>query len=243
MCYYVSSKISGKEIFQLEHDFIVNWNEEDGIGEYFVASGFGHPKLPVITNKSEFKRFSWGLIPTWVKDVETAKKLSINTLNAVGETLTEKPSYRGAVKAGNFCIIPVNGFYEWHTHSNGNKYPFFIYPKQDSLFLMAGLYDEWTNPSLNEKQRTFTIVTTEANERMKWIHNSKMRMPAILTTEEAKLWLSNDIAFSEKQKLLNPFEVELMADHSISKLITSRKENPNTEAVVQPFDYPELMAS
>jgi hypothetical protein len=31
-----------------------------------------------------------------------------------------------------------------------------------------------------------------------------------------------------------------MSDHPISKLITSRKENPNCEAVMQPFVYEEL---
>ena len=100
--------------------------------------------------------------------------------------------------------------------------------------------EQWTNKAANEVFNTFTVVTTEANGRMEWIHNSKKRMPTILTTEEAKMWLDNGISFNEKKKLIRPFDESLMADHPISKLITSRKENPNSDAVMQPFEYPEL---
>ena len=242
MCYYVSSKLSGIEIKKLENDFAMKLEEEER-EDYFAVSGFSHPNLPVLTSEGKFKKYRWGLIPSWVKDWDTAKKLSIQTLNAIGSTLDEKPSFRGSIKAGRFCVVPINGFYEWHHHPNKEKYPHFIYPKDKSLFLLAGIYEQWTNKPANEVFDTFTVVTTEANGRMEWIHNSKKRMPTILTTEEAKMWLDNGISFNEKKKLIHPFDESLMVDHTISKLITSRKENPNTDAVMQPFEYPELIGS
>ena len=90
---------------------------------------------------------------------------------------------------------------------------------------------------------TFTIITTRANDRMEWLHNSKKRMPAILDLSDAKVWLDKGISYDEKKKLLEPFDSNLMADHSISKLITSRKENPNSTRVIEPFEYPELALS
>ena len=52
--------------------------------------------LPIITNdepeQASFHR--WGLIPLWAKDERIGNKL----INARAETLTEKPSYRAAVK-------------------------------------------------------------------------------------------------------------------------------------------------
>ncbi len=54
------------------------------------------------------------------------------------------------------------------------------------------------------------------------------------------MWLDTSVPFSSKKQLLDPYDAALMADHPISKLITSRKENPNCEAVMQPFGHNEL---
>jgi len=239
MCYYVSAKMSRAEIFQLEQDFAAHWEDED-FQPYYVVSGFAHPKLPVITAEKRFKLYRWGLIPAWVKDWQSAVKLRTQTLNAIGETIDSKPSFRAAVNSGRFCVVPVNGFYEWHHHSNDQKYPHFIYSKNRTMFFLAGLYERWINRALEEVHDTFTIITTPANQRMEWIHNSKKRMPAILTYQSAKSWLDEGLPYSEKKKLLAPYDDELMADHTIGKLITSRKENSNTAAVMEPFVYPEL---
>jgi putative SOS response-associated peptidase YedK len=239
MCYYVASKLSKVEIAELETEF--NTQLQEKIEEdHYVTSGFSHAKLPVLTAEGKFQRFRWGLIPAWTKNWEDARKWRTQTLNAIGETIEEKPSFRGAVKAGRFCVVPVNGFYEWHHHTNGEKYPHFIYPKTSSVFLLAGLYEQWTNAAIDEVHNTFTIITTNANARMEWIHNSKKRMPAILSVEEAKRWLDTSIPFAEKKLLLDPYDVSEMNDHTISKLITSRKENPNCAEVMQPFEYEEL---
>lgn len=241
MCYYVASKLSGEEIYQLEHDFVVNWEESEYEG-YYAVSGFAHPRLPVITADKHFKLMTWGLIPVWVKDWSAATQLRIQTLNAQSETVDSKPSFRTAVKNSRFCIIPINGFFEWHTHENKNKYPFFIYPKQDKLFYAAGLHEQWTNPADGQQHETFTMLTTPANERMSYIHNTKKRMPAFLGLDAAKTWLDKDIAWAVKKTLLQPMSADLILDHTISKLITSRKENPNQAAVVDQFSYPELNA-
>jgi putative SOS response-associated peptidase YedK len=240
MCYSAASHLSAKEIYQLEHDFVTKWEEEDFNDAYFAVSGFAHPRLPVITSEGKFKALRWGLIPAWVKDWENARKLRVQTLNAQGETIGSKPSFRGAVKDSRFCVVPVNGYYEWHHHANGQKYPFFIYPKQEPYFLFGGLYEQWINRELGEVHHTFTVVTTPANERMEKIHNSKKRMPLILTTEQAKLWLDRELPFNEKKKLITSYDPALMLDHSIGKLITSRKEDPNQPAVIEKVEYPEL---
>ena len=241
MCYYVASKLSNAEIVRIEHDFNTKL-EETEVKEYFVASGFSNPKLPIVTAEGRFKNYSWGLIPHWAKDLDAAKKSRIQCLNSISEEASGKPSFRDSIKNGQFCIVPVNGFFEWH-HINNEKYPHFIYPKNDSIFLMAGLFNQWTNKAVGDVHDTFTIMTTPANERMEWIHNSKKRMPAILNLNNAKIWLDKGISYEQKKKLLEPFDSELMADHPISKLITSRKENPNSQKVLERLDYPELALS
>lgn len=238
MCYYVASKLSAKEIYSIEHDFVLKWEEEER-NDYYAVSGFAHPKLPVITSEKRFRNYRWGLIPPWTKDWEDAKKRRVQCLNCIGEEMEGKPSFQGAVKARQFCVVPVNGFYEWH-HKGTEKYPHFIYPKDKSLFYLAGIYQQWTNKPIDEAHDTFSVVTVAANERMEWIHNSKKRMPNILTANEAQIWLDPGVSFTEKKKLIDPFDMGLMADHPVSKLITSRKENPNQPEVMQPFEYADL---
>ena len=78
------------------------------------------PSQPVLAipndgkNKADF--FVWGLIPSWAKDPAIGNRL----INARGETLAEKPSFRGGYKYKR-CLILANGFYEWKTHTLSPK--------------------------------------------------------------------------------------------------------------------------
>lgn len=187
MCYYVASSFSVEDIIQLEHDFVLQWAETESSVNYCV-SGFSHPELPVATAE-KFLKMKWGLIPHWIPGKEQANKIKIQTLNAQAEGISSKPSFRSAFKSQQCCIVPINGFFEWHHHSNGQKYPFFIYPKSGRYFFVAGLYDSWQDPESAKPIQTFSIITTPANSRMAWIHNSKKRMPAILPLTQARQWL------------------------------------------------------
>jgi putative SOS response-associated peptidase YedK len=57
------------------------------------------------------------------------------------------------------------------------------------LFAIAGLWSQWEDTSNGEIIFSYTMVTTEANELMAKIHNTKKRMPLILTPENEKAWL------------------------------------------------------
>ncbi|GJG84846.1 hypothetical protein tb265_00270 [Gemmatimonadetes bacterium T265] len=48
----------------------------------------------------------WGLIPPWAKD----RKIGNSLANARAETLAEKPSFRGAWKAGRRCLVLADAF-------------------------------------------------------------------------------------------------------------------------------------
>ena len=92
--------------------------------------------------------------------------------------------------------------------------------KNDELFSFAGLYDTWVDKSSGEEIKTFTIITTEANELVKPIHD---RMPVILTAEAEELWLN------EQEKdvidLLKPYDADKMKAFPISNLINSPTNN------------------
>jgi putative SOS response-associated peptidase YedK len=86
----------------------------------------------------------------------------------------------------------------------------------EPVLALAGLYDQWVNPTNGEILNTFTIVTTRANPMLEIIHNLKKRMPVILTDEAQKLWLDTK-SDPSICGLFEPFPEEKM----FSKMLTS----------------------
>src|SRR5438067_1941610 len=78
---------------------------------FYHVSGFAHPKLMVFTNEKpmEPQFYVWGLIPCWTKTEKDAKKIWNQTLNARGETIFEKPAFRGSAKSKR-CLVYLDAF-------------------------------------------------------------------------------------------------------------------------------------
>lgn len=211
------------------------------------SSGFSHPELLIYTNRSPAypEVASWGLVPHWVRDEAQMKKHWNNTLNARGETIFEKPSFRTAAK-NNRCIVYVDGFYEHH-HYNGKTYPFFVYRKDNQPLALAGLWSEWENPTTGGILNTFTLVTTIGNTMMAKIHNNpklkEPRMPLILPTALEHNWLhpfegEDDIKHIED--LMKEYPQDELTAHTVARL--RGKEYPgNVEKISQKVVYDELL--
>lgn len=247
MCYYVASKITDEQIVQLEHDFVLKWEEEERT-DYYLAAPHNYPNLPVLTSEKRFRLLRWPMIPHYARNWTDAVKYRGACKNAVSATVDSLKSYKPLIENENYCVIPVNGFFEWH-HGKTEKYPHYIYPSNHELLYFAGIYTTWTNTALNEKHDGFSILTTDPNERMRWLHNSPdapngPRMPAILSLENARLWLDRSIKFEDKKHILVPAPTSVLKDHPISKLITTRVKgvNPNVPAVQEPFQYADVEA-
>lgn len=148
-------------------------------------NGFAHPQTPIITaDDSQYITMgTWGLLPHWAKD----KSFQKNTLNARIETLEQLPSFKDAI--ANRCLIPATCFYEWR-HEETLKKPYRITSTEDEIFSFAGIYSDWINPTTGNTQRTYSIITTEANTCMQFIHNTKKRMPVILQRKDENSWLT-----------------------------------------------------
>ncbi|MDR9457312.1 MAG: SOS response-associated peptidase family protein [Salegentibacter sp.] len=69
------------------------------------------------------------------------------------------------------------------------------------------MYSSWTNPETNELVNSYSILTTEANDLMSEIHNSKKRVPVVLKKEDRQTWLSG----REISVFVFPHEVKLNA--------------------------------
>jgi putative SOS response-associated peptidase YedK len=123
--------------------------------------------------------FRWGLIPSWAKDPSIGKRM----FNARAETVAVKPSFREAFKKRR-CLIVADGFYEWQKMETGKK-PFHFSLRSAEPFGFAGLYETWMSPE-NKSVKTCTIITTDANDMLKPIHD---RMPVIVPKDKEALWI------------------------------------------------------
>lgn len=85
-------------------------------------------------------------------------------------------------------------FYEWKwldtKGKNKEKYQIKL-DIGNKPFALGGIYSLWTDPETNNQLKTVSIVTTQANELMSEIHNTKNRMPLILTKDFERKWLDH----------------------------------------------------
>ncbi len=206
---------------------------QDAFSEYTFPARFSPrfniaPSQPVlaIPNDGMYKAdfFVWGLIPMWAKNPSIGSRL----INARGETIAEKPSFRGSLKYKR-CLILADGFYEWKTIA-GRKTttPYFIHMKDRRPFAFAGLWDSWSGPD-GSQIRTCTIITTGPNELMSLIHN---RMPVILHPRDHAKWLDETPQTPDRLiPLIKPFPAEAMDAYPVSSLV-NKPVNDSPELVV-----------
>lgn len=198
------------------------------------------PVLAVISDENGRRAgyLRWGLIPSWAKDPSIGSRM----INARGETVAAKPSFRTALRRRR-CLIPADGFYEWQTR-NGRKQPIRFVARNGGVFAFAGLWETWRAPSpspgvdsahpgnsgagtppADEVIHTCTIITTDANEFVRPVHH---RMPVILSPEDYDLWLDRDIDDPEAVlPLLKGAPEDALQMYEVSVFVNSaRNESP-----------------
>jgi putative SOS response-associated peptidase YedK len=239
VCYFSSISVSFKII---EDRFGVRFIQSESFQPAYSVCGFSFPALPVIStaDTEHIVSFYWGLIPFWVKDIETASDIREKTLNARAETLFEKPAFRNSI-ANKRCLVIANGFFEWR-HENKKTYPYYIRLKDQSPFALAGIWDSWTNPQTQEIVKSFSIITTQANSLLSKIHNTQKRMPVILKREIERLWIQANLNQESIQSMLQPYNSVEMEAFPVSKQVRLAGFNTTDPEVRRKQDYPNLSA-
>ncbi len=175
--------------------------------------------VPVVLYSAKKQRqlqmMRWGLIPSWAKDPNIASRL----INARSETVSEKPSFRAAFRHRR-CLVIADGFYEWQRQER-KKQPYYFQLQNKQPFGFAGLWEHWQT-SDGEEINTCTILTTEANELMRPIHD---RMPVILNSQDYGLWLNPAAQVTELQGLLRPYSSQAMNSYPVSTLVNKPTNN------------------
>jgi putative SOS response-associated peptidase YedK len=168
-------------------DWVARWMEQlvtvtGGTSRYNIAPGTEVPVFLAVDGEPAARMLRWGLVPSWSKD----PKIAYHTINARSETVAEKPAFRGAWRAGQRCIVPASGWYEWQAR-DGGKQPWFISAADEGNPLgFAGLWDHWRTPD-GTILLSCTILTVPAAESIAALHD---RQPLVLDPADWPVWLA-----------------------------------------------------
>ena len=169
--------------------------------------------------------YRWGLIPHWAESAKVASRM----FNARAETLGRSPAFADALRRKR-CLVPVDGFYEWHRTASGRQ-PYTIGRDDGSPLVLAGLWSGWRDPALDQVVRTFTIVTTRPNDQLGWLHD---RMPVVVPEARWTTWLDPSADPGELRALLEPTDEIDLRVVPVSDLVNNvRNDGP---ALVEPIE-------
>jgi len=156
----------------------------------------------------------WGLVPPWAKRPAHANRM----FNARAEGVADSPAFRAAFRWRR-CLVPADGFYEWRA-LGGRRQPYLVrLASGGAPFAMAGLWEQWRPPA-GDAIATFTIVTTDANEQMRALHE---RMPVLVAPADYDEWLSSP----NPSALLGPWQGAALAIVPVSTRVNNvRNDDP-----------------
>ena len=174
----------------------------------------------------ELRVVRWGLVPSWAKDPSGGGRL----INARAETVAVKPAFRRAF-AKRRCILPADGYYEWHAvrqDGKQRKQPYYIYRKDGGALAFAGIYELWRDEALPADHElawlwTAAIITTQATDDVGQIHD---RMPMVIAPQAWADWL--DPASSDPGRLqatMLPAMAGGLTSHPVSTAVNSVRNN------------------
>lgn len=201
----------------------MHWLE---LSSYNIAPGRDVPVIRMAAGAAangerEGVMMRWGLIPPFLKGASP----KYSTINARIETMETSPAYRDPWRNGQRCIVPADGFYEWHQPVGRPKQPWFIGLANKEVIPFAALWDR-SKRADGVVIESFTIVTLPANDFMAKIDNEEKRMPAILRLDDVETWLTG--TSEQARAVLTQYPGELLRAFKVSGRVNSPKNDDAT---------------
>lgn len=171
-------------------------------------------------------QMEWGFIPNYLNTREEVDRMRKGYKDANGKYVPGQPqlnaksenlfvSERSGRRSMFYdaaknrrCLVLSSGYFDWrHVYRTNkktgeklktpDKYPYYVSLREHEYFYMAAIWNPWTDKETGEMANTVALVTAVANPLMKQVHNSKERMPTILSDELAWRWISEDLSEQE----------------------------------------------
>src|SRR5262249_55221135 len=130
-----------------------------------------------------------------------------------------KPMFRSAFKKRR-CLVLADGYFEWKAIGK-QKQPYFYQVDGGKPFAFGGLWETWHGEG--DPLDTCAILTTDANDLAKEVHNPKA---VILTAEQAFAWIDPEITDGAAlEKMLKPYPPDQMTCVAVDPLVNNVKNN------------------
>lgn len=91
-------------------------------------------------------------------------------------------------------------------------------------------YFEWRHEE-SRQHATFSIITTATNSLTDYIHNTKHRMPAILSPEDEEQWLNPELSRENIEYFFKPYSSDEMGAYPIGNDFI--KKMPTDKSILQ----------
>ncbi|MBW8683047.1 SOS response-associated peptidase family protein [Chitinophaga rhizophila] len=193
----------------------------------------------------------WGVHPIFETDKTAFHRRRLSMVNARQEKLLDPDSFwhnQGLVK--NPVLIPATRIYE-HRHIDtwSSHVPYAIntnHQPEEEYFYIPGIYQVYETIQPNGqriKVSGFAMITTEANQTMRYIHNhgeNKHRMPLFVPLEMAKQWVSPTRTFGDFKAIINyRLPAEDLSYYTVHTL-TGRQQRPDGKLKDAAWTWPGL---
>lgn len=152
----------------------------------------------------------WGFRPRWM---DAGRR---DPINARAETVAERPMFRRAFEHGR-CLVPADGWYEWHKGGDGPSMPWFLHLPGDRPFVFAGIATRD-----RDGDRTAAVLTAPAHGSARAIHE---RLPLVIDTDDdARAWLEAPAGPELVERLLAALGRATIEMHTVSRRV-NRPDN------------------
>lgn len=148
---------------------------DDGMPRYNIPPGTRPWIAAVESPEVRLEQAFWGFRPPW------AGGDAPRPINARAEKVASSRYFAEAF-AHDRCLIPADGWFEWH-HGEAGKRPYCVRHRDGDLLMLAGIRTR----DAESGQPCFAIITQPAVPGLDWLHD---RMPVVLDPDCWQAWLN-----------------------------------------------------
>ncbi len=179
---------------------------------YNVAPGQEAPVVAADRRGRRMGLLRWGFEPAG-----PAGERPGGWINARSESVARRPAFREAFLRRR-CLVPADGFYEWRKEG-GAKTPYWFHASERGLFALAGI----------REGRTFAILTTEASEDVRAVHD---RMPVLVAPADRAAWLDRGTPLDALARILAPAPAGTLESWAVSRRVN--RAGPDDAGLIEP---------
>jgi len=232
MCYHIKQTRRDREYLQKTFDADLRFED---IPVYYHVNGFQRPNMMIITEEepNSIQLATWSVAPPFTKNLDQYwKQKGGSVLNTRDDSLFSMRSaqWKSDAMLNNKCIVIVTGFYEPHKVDKVS-YPYLLHRPDFEAFGLCGYYTE------QNADKTFSIITVEADSLMERIHNAAKRMPMTIHPDDKEGYFDLDTEEALQEEFSKKYSITL--DHrAVNRSVLNSHVDSNHEDIISEVFHP-----